>query len=282
MKLSTIKTEDFEINIFDTNLSGINLCIVGGVHGNELCGVQTIAQINNRILQDSLSFKGRIVTIVANSQAIQKNKRFIDWDLNRAFGQPSAFGHEKHLAQELITYLQDIDYLIDLHSTSASTKPFCAGKLTDKHLKLFSMTGIKIYTHGWELHRGHSMLIDAVDRLGGIGVIVECGQNNAVMTNQVAYNVVENVINNIMMKQSMIDLSSQSEMIIKIEKIIKAQSNQFSFVRHFENFTPIMADEIVAYDNGTPIKVSDSFVMVMPTYGNLQSGDEAFAVGLIL
>jgi predicted deacylase len=281
MKLSTIKTEDFQINIFDTNLSGINFCIVGGVHGNELCGVRTISQIHRKILQDPSSFKGCVTTIVANHQAIQQNKRFIHSDLNRAFGKSNGFGHEKYLAQKLMPYLQDIDYLIDLHSTSAPTQPFCAGKLTEKHLNLFSMTGATIYTHGWELHRGHSMLIDEVDRLGGIGVIVECGQNDEVNTDQVAYNVVKNVMSNVITQKPMIDLPSPSKIIIKIEEIIKTNTNQFSFVRRFQNFESIMADEIIAYEDGIPIKFSDSFVMVMPTYGMLRPKDEAFAIGIV-
>jgi succinylglutamate desuccinylase len=281
MKLSTIRTEDFYINIFDVSLSSTTLCIVGGVHGNEPCGVKAISQINCQILKDPISIKSRVITIIANCKAIEYNKRFIDWDLNRAFGKSNGFGHEKCLAQQLIPYLKDVDYLVDLHSTSAPTKPFCAGKLSEKHLNLFSATGITIYTHGWGLHRKYNMLIDEVDRLGGIGVIVECGQNNSTQANQVAYNVVKNVMSNIVMDKPITYLPLSPKMIIKIEKIIKAKTNQFSFVRNFHNFSHILSNETIGYDNKIPIRFSNSFIMVMPNHGKLKSGDEVFARGVM-
>ncbi|MDJ0580115.1 succinylglutamate desuccinylase/aspartoacylase family protein [Crocosphaera sp.] len=282
MRKVTIKNNNCHINIFDTELLGATVCLVAGVHGNELCGLQAIKTFENQLLTCSPLVKGRLITIIANCQAIQHQKRFIDYDLNRSFGNSKSFGHELSLAKELTPFLQDVDYLIDLHSTSAPTNPFCAGTLTEEHLKLFSMTGIQFYTCGWEIHRGHTMLIDEVDRSGGIGIIVECGQHDADNTNRVAYDVIVSVLDKLkMLKLTKSSLqNSTSNTVVKIKKIIKSQTHNFYFIRHFENFVSIAENEIVAYDGDTAIRFPYGYLMVMPTHGRLKQGEEAFGIGI--
>ncbi len=58
------------------------VAIVGGTHGNELTGVYLIkkfAQFPELVHRQSFE----CLTLLANPQAVQENRRYIDRDLNR-------------------------------------------------------------------------------------------------------------------------------------------------------------------------------------------------------
>ena len=271
----------FRLVSFDSGKLGPTVCVVGGVHGDETCGLNAIEVLERELAVGGRLLRGRLLTLVANLKAIRLTRRFVDFDLNRAFGKSDAFGHESQLAKDLASYLIEMDYILDLHSTSAPTRPFCAGALTDRHLEMFWMTGLEIYTHGWEVHRGHTMLIDEVNRLGGVGVIAECGRTGARETDEIAYSTTIHLLQELKMLAPVKLQPTASHRIVRIEQIIRANSDRFSFTRHFENFDPVKAFEVVAYDDGEPVTYHLPFAIAMPTQGKLQVGDEAFGVGII-
>ena len=276
-----IDSEEFRLILFDSGKKGEKICISGGVHGNETCGVKAIRKLENELLSKQNLLKGQVLTLIANKKAIKLNKRCIDFDLNRAFGNDNAFGYESNLAKQIKPFLQGIDFLLDLHSTSASTMPFCAGILTTDHLKVFQMTEIDLYTHGWELHRGYSMLIDEVNRWGGVGIIAECGKTDEKSTNYVAYQTIISLLEKLQfLSLSEFKTTSKRRKIIKIKEIVKAKSDNFFFVRNFKNLDPVNTYEIIAYDDQEPISYNYPFLIVMPTVGSLQVGEEAFGIGI--
>lgn len=278
---TVINSEGFRLVSFDSGKPGLTVCISGGVHGNETCGVKAITRLEAKLLSEEKLLSGRVLTLIANQEAIRLKKRFVDFDLNRAFGNPNAIGHEFNLAKNIIPHLQGIDYLLDLHSTSAPTKPFCAGILTKDHLEVFKMTGIDIYTHGWELHRGYSMLIDEVNRVGGIGVIAECGETDDEITNYVAYQTAINLLENLnLFSTSEFQLNTKNHTILKIKHIVKAKSDNFFFVRDFKNLEQVNKNEVIAYDEQESISYNRQFLIVMPTIGSLKIGDEALGIGI--
>jgi uncharacterized protein len=278
---TVINSEGFRLVSFDSGKPGLTVCISGGVHGNEICGVKAITKLEEKLLSEENLLSGRVLTLIANQEAIRLKKRFVDFDLNRAFGNLDAIGHEFNLAKKIIPHLQDIDYLLDLHSTSAPTKPFCAGILTRGHLEVFKMTGIDIYTHGWELHRGYSMLIDEVNRAGGMGIIAECGETDDEITNYIAYQTAINLLENLhLFSTSEFKLNTKNYTIIKIKNIVKAKSDNFSFVRDFKNLEQVNTNELIAYDEQESISYNYQFLISMPTIGSLQIGDEAFGIGI--
>ena len=143
------------------------------------------------------------------------------------------------------------------------------------------MIGVEYYTYGWEIHRGYSMLIDEVNRLGGTGVVVECGKTDDSKTDNIAYDFVINLLQGLKIFSK---FNSQSNFgnntIIKIKQVVKSQSSHFTFTRHFSNLHKIKANEIIAYDNKNPIYYNYPFLIVMPTLSKLKLGDEAFGIGI--
>jgi aspartoacylase len=106
------------------------IAVVGGTHGNERGGVWTV----RNLLGDParFSFPGlRILGVIANHAAVERNLRYLDRDLNRCFGpalsdQPAGgtLDREQRRALELRQQVRldgrPPDLLIDLHNTTSA------------------------------------------------------------------------------------------------------------------------------------------------------------------
>ena len=70
------------------------IAVVGGIHGDEPCGPRAI----EALLQADPDLARPVKFIVANEEAISRNLRYVEEDLNRAFpGAPDADSHEARL-----------------------------------------------------------------------------------------------------------------------------------------------------------------------------------------
>ena len=155
--------------------------LVGGTHGNERTGVtlvrhwrQNPAEVQRQTFTTEL--------LLGNPEAIQKNIRFIDRDLNRSFlsqyiDGKTAETHESARAREIVATLQSghagkRTFAIDLHTTTAhmgitlitNTDPVNLAIAADVQKRL---PGARIYCFA-DSDRINSCLRAAAD--GGIGV----------------------------------------------------------------------------------------------------------------
>lgn len=96
------------------------VAVVGGIHGDEPCGVRAI----ERLVAEEPDVDRPVKLIVANEEALDAGVRYLDEDLNRAFpGDPNAHSHESRLAHDLKRELRDCTVL-SLHSTQSYGEPF--------------------------------------------------------------------------------------------------------------------------------------------------------------
>jgi succinylglutamate desuccinylase len=100
------------------------VAIIGGTHGNELTGIYLVKKfLQNPELLHRESLK--CTTIIANPDAVTKNQRYIDRDLNRCFSHEDLANlelsnYEDIRAKEIMTHIgSNTDLIIDLHSTTA-------------------------------------------------------------------------------------------------------------------------------------------------------------------
>ncbi len=96
----------------------MKIALVGGTHGNEPTGIEVMSLFRlskKNFLNDYQCFWG-------NPKAFEEKKRYLDSDLNRAFGKSSqAKGYEARRAQELEREIRDtFDFCIDLHTTTSN------------------------------------------------------------------------------------------------------------------------------------------------------------------
>lgn len=96
------------------------IAVVAGVHGDEPCGVRAV----ERLLADRPPVDRPVKLIVANERALERQVRYVDEDLNRAFpGDPDADTHEGRLAARLVAELEGC-LAFSLHSTQSHAEPF--------------------------------------------------------------------------------------------------------------------------------------------------------------
>ncbi|MDZ7702095.1 MAG: succinylglutamate desuccinylase/aspartoacylase family protein [Halobacteriales archaeon] len=96
------------------------VAVVGAVHGDEPCGARAV----ERLIDDAPTVERPVKLIVANEEALAAGVRYLDDDLNRAFGEDVTAGsHEYELAPRLAAELEGCIGL-SIHSTRSTDKPF--------------------------------------------------------------------------------------------------------------------------------------------------------------
>jgi len=97
----------------------MRIAIFGGTHGNEPVGVEVIKAL--RHLKPKTEFH-TYETFIGNPEALKRKVRYIDSDLNRAFGKNgSPKGAELKRSLELEQKIRgNFDLIIDLHTTTTN------------------------------------------------------------------------------------------------------------------------------------------------------------------
>lgn len=102
-----------------------NILLVGGTHGNEMTGIHLV----RNWLRDSGPLKHEgldVQLLLANPEAIQVCRRYVETDLNRAFSkdllapQSQAKSKENLRAREIHAQFANPDLVIDLHNSTAN------------------------------------------------------------------------------------------------------------------------------------------------------------------
>ncbi|MFT6147087.1 MAG: succinylglutamate desuccinylase [Myxococcota bacterium] len=95
------------------------------VHGNEVGSLPGINRVLSALRSGELAYGGTFTVVVANPEAGLVDRRFLEQDLNRMFGNLNGDVHECRRAAELAPILASADVYLDLHQTILATEePF--------------------------------------------------------------------------------------------------------------------------------------------------------------
>jgi uncharacterized protein len=106
--------------VINGRLPGPSLCLTGGVHGDELNGVEVV----NRVLRklDAKTLAGSVIAVpVVNIGGFQRNSRYLPdrRDLNRYFpGSPGGSAASRLAHSFFHSVILGCDYLVDFHTGS--------------------------------------------------------------------------------------------------------------------------------------------------------------------
>lgn len=157
--------------------------IIGSMHGDEPAGKKAI----EKVLEKDHSYKKPVKFIVANEEALNKDERFMDSDLNRVFpGDIGSRDREKKLAAELLNEVGD-SKVLDMHTTYSFDRPFASTKsFEDPEMEMIKASGSE-YAVKFDEEGG--TLTDFVP-----GIVVEAGLQQSEQAVENAVNVIENFL----------------------------------------------------------------------------------------
>ena len=174
------------IQTYQGNQPGKTTLIMGGTHGDEKTGVLIVQKLNQILAKSGSDFSGQIITILANLQAIEKNQRYVDEDLNRLWSSQKTqeieskkqLNNEEKVLLKIKPYLQQADVFVDIHATISPSEPFIFCQNSPQHLDLASFFEIQKIVSLEKDSNIQSMQVctdDFVNANQGIGLTLETG-----------------------------------------------------------------------------------------------------------
>lgn len=278
------------------------LCCVS-LHGNEPFGIAAVARIARAIRVHDLSLRGRLLVFVGNQQALARNVRFIDRDLNRLWtedrvsklerGEVLDTGAAEDLEQlEIFNLLEEVIaqhagdvQFVDLHTTSSEGPPFSIVSGEEHSYGLVSRVPVPIiFGLNGELE---GVLAEYVSMKGIPAFIFEGGHHEGESTTD----LLEAVLWVMLMESGLVCHSDMEQWSRGYEILEHARGNLpgtfevayrhwispedgFSMKPGYENFQMVHKGEELAEDKHGPVYAEEDGRIFMPLYQEL--GNEGF------
>lgn len=282
------------------------IIFIGGMHGNEPSGYVALYEICQEIENYFPFFEGNFYALGGNLQALAKHTRFIETDLNRIWvhhnidkithgeiNQENAKNEEKEFLElySIIKGVMDIHedvYIIDLHTTSASSIPFITindmiiNREFAMNFPLPIIIGIEEYLTG--------PLLSYMNEFNHVSMAFEAGQHDDPNSKKVNISFVwlSLVFSGILAKENLGNfneyydlLQSKTELNQKIfevryRKHVEPQDH-FKMKLGYSNFSPIKNHEVLAKDVEGKIRSNEKGRIFMPLYQK-QGSDGYFII----
>jgi succinylglutamate desuccinylase len=289
------------------------LICFGGMHGNELAGVEAL-DIIFRLLEiepqtnPEFEFKGHFIGIHGNLSALEEKQRFIEKDLNRLWTDenvarildldPQCLNTEEKEVREIIniihreieTYQPEKIVMLDLHTTTAHGGIFSIATDDPESVRIAVELHAPVIKGMLEGIKGTTLHYFRPDNFDGrqvVGVAFESGQHEDPLSVNRAIAATINCMRTIGCVNAehvenrhdklLIDFSKN---LPKVSELIMCHSiteeDQFVMIPNYKNFQRIKKGELLAYDKDGPIYAESDGLILMPLYQ--PQGDDGFFV----
>lgn len=157
--------------------------IIGSIHGDEPAGKKAI----EKILEKDFDYKKPVKFIIANEEALQEDKRYLDSDLNRVFpGDINSEDREEKLAAKILEEVGD-SKVLDIHTTYSFERPFATTKsFENPEMGMIKASGAN-YAVKFDEERG-------TVKDFATGIVVEVGLQHSDQAVKNAIEVIENFL----------------------------------------------------------------------------------------
>jgi len=267
-----------KIITIDSGENGPTVTLMGGVHGNESCGVEILNKLKNKLKIK----RGKVFIIFGNPKAIKKNIRQTQENLNRIFReekdltQKEKKSYEYKRSREIIPFLIKSDILLDLHSSyTQKSIPFI---ICEKNsLDLAKILPSSVVCFGFDdIHPGSTDYF--MNKKKKKGICIECGATGSKKANKIARVSVNAVLSYL----KMVDTKSKSQIknnqqSLRVSSIYKTKTNNFTLRKKFNDFEKVKEGELIGVDGKEKIYSDSSQAIVFA--GNCNKiGSEAFVL----
>lgn len=275
---------------FDSGNAGPHLLLLGGVHGNEVCGQVALQALVHELESGELPLKAGKVTLIpqCNPWACASNVRYVEKNLNRVIGRHEApQAYEERVAGIICDHIEKCDAMVDIHSAHAGIgPPFIFNDYPNTvNNELARILGGTYIIGGWAEMNGEDAVIpttqDYAHRHGKYNCLIECGEHtdpNAIM-------VADRAARNAMIYFGIIEgdiVTPPLEKDVKISgAFIKERTGDFIH-QNFKHMQPIEKGQLLAtYDDGEEVKAPESGFLILPFY-EAKPSDEWFFYGVVV
>lgn len=249
--------------VFEGKEVGKTVIILGGIHGDEVCGIETVNFLRNNPPDIK---RGRLILMYGNLKAIESGTRQFDFNLNRMFLNNDKYltehykTYEYTRANEIKTYLNEADILLDIHSVkSQDGTPFIICENNAKEIvKYFPFL---INCSGFdEAHPGGTD--GYMNSLGKIGICIECGTH----TDPKAFERAIESVNTFLKVTDIIDgkdglIINDKQKSFNCYFVYKTKSN-FVLAKEFIDFTELKKGDLIGFDNNQEVYAEKDNIIV--------------------
>lgn len=256
------------IQIFDSGKPWNTTTIMVWVHGNELSGPAALLEILPTLQITS----GKVFLIFANLRALDQNIRQTEKNMNRSFVQNSSWNtYEDIRAREIMSFLDQSDYLLDIHNTlnTQNSIPF----VISEDREVWEVFDVDFVVSGFDtLHPGGSD--GYINSLGKKWVCIECGSIYDPRWYAIAKNSITNFLKFTENTDGKNKVFSQKK-YLRFDTIYKNTTLDFSFSKNFEDFEFVRKWQKIATDWQKQIFAKENGYILFP-YLPTKIHDEIF------
>lgn len=267
--------------------------ITSVVHGNEFSGAVAMAEL---LENPPEILCGRLSLCFVNAEACLRfdrkrpwHSRFIDEDLNRLWDDDVLGGPRHSLeldrARSLRSTIDDVDYLLDLHTMASVSPPLVLAGTTERARNLAEKLGLGLSIVMDGGHQTGRRLRDygafGEENTHKTALLVECGQHWRVDSVRLAGKTMSRFLAALGMTNPCDrDDAPLHSNVLQITHTITAAGHAFEFCHRYESLQTIerKGTAIAKDDDLTIVTPYDNCVLVMPTQG-VQPGQTAVRLG---
>ena len=230
--------------------------IMCGVHGDELSWIKALDKLKSNFQVDI----GRVFIIYANLEAISQWVRLTEKNMNRCFFDTNTGNtYEEKRVKEILPFLQESDYLLDIHNTlNKKTTPF----LISEHERFSDVFDVPYVVSGLDiLHPGWSD--GYMNSIGKVWLCLECGYKDDEWWVEFAYNQIINFL------KATWNIDGEPQVFkhakyIHTEFIYKADTIRFEFVKEYGDFDEVKKWEIIWKLDGENVTSENDCIILFP------------------
>lgn len=278
---------------FDSGTPGPHVMINALTHGNEVCGATVVKELLDLGLRPR---RGRLTLAFANVEAYHNfdancpdASRFVDQDLNRVWTSTilddfTKDSVELRRARQLRPVLDQVDYLLDLHSMHERCAPLSVCGPLEKGLGLAR----ELQAPSWIIcDEGHPEGCRMRDYQGfgdpdspKNALLIECGQHWEASAVDVGrdvtarFLVLHGIIDTEDLPATWYQHPEQDLRVVRVTEPVVATSNDFRFAGNYTGLeTFAEAGTVIAWREGIPVHTPyPNCVLVMPSLRQLRAG----------
>jgi len=159
---------------------GPHLMIFGSVHGNEPAGTMGFFKFQEELDKSKATLqKGKLTFVLGNPLAFEKDVRFIDENLNRAF-PGSQDTYEGKRAKEISEYIEtnEIEALLDIHSLGHGDFKLVIYNVESEKNQHLARSISPIVDHfAYHLDHVSGLLVEKATQHGASSMVIETGNH---------------------------------------------------------------------------------------------------------